>query len=300
MSVFFPILLVGACGREDEPPPPPPPPPLSVRVHDLVAGSGAQTVGLYFRDLARPDSLVHDADVRLHAASTMKVAVMIQAFLDSESGRLFLDDTVQVKNEFRSIEDGSLYELDRADDSDSTLYERIGQWATVRELVELMITVSSNLATNILIELTDPGRVTATMRRLGADSILVLRGVEDQKAYEAGLNNTTTARDLGIILTAIAERRAAGEASCREMEEILARQRHNEGIPAGLPPGTRVAHKTGWIGGLHHDAAIVGAEGGPRYVLVVMVRGLEEQAASARLMADAARLIHGHVTAPPP
>jgi beta-lactamase class A len=83
------------------------------------------------------------------------------------------------------------------------------------------------------------------------------------------------------------------------MEEVLARQRFNEGIPGGLPPGTRVAHKTGWITGLHHDAAIVGGPGAPHYVLVVMVRGLTREA-SAKLMGDVARLVHLHVTAPPP
>jgi len=292
------VVMAGACGGEEQAPPPPAP-ALAAQVHQLVAASGAQTVGIYFRDLTRPDSLLHDADVRLHAASTMKVPVMIQVFRDAETGRLALDDTVVVKNEFGSIADGSLYELDRADDSDSTLYERIGRPAMVRELVDLMITVSSNLATNILMDLVDPGRVTASMRQLGADSIQVLRGVEDQKAYEAGLNNTTTARDLGVILAAIAERHAAGEAASRAMEEVLARQRFNAGIPSGLPPGTRVAHKTGWITRLHHDAAIVGGPGAPRYVLVVMVRGLELDA-SARLMGDLARLVHQHVTAPPP
>jgi beta-lactamase class A len=265
-----------------------------------VAASGATSVGVYFRDLSRPDSLLHDADVRFHAASTMKVPVMIQVFRDVETGRLKLGDTVEVRNEFTSIADGSEYELDRADDSDSTLYDRIGRPVIVGELVDLMITASSNLATNILVDLVDPGRITGTMRRLGADSIRVLRGVEDQKAYDAGLNNTTTARDLGVIMGAIAEKRAAGDASCRAMEEILARQRFNEGIPAGLPAGTYVAHKTGWITGLHHDAAIVGAPGGPRYVLVVLVLGLEDQAASARLIADVARAVHRHVTAPAP
>jgi beta-lactamase class A len=292
------VVLVGAC-RGSERPGPPSPPTLAAQVHGLVAGSGAEAVGIYFRDLSRPDSLLHDADVRMHAASTMKVPVMIQVFRDAETGRLALDDTVVVKNEFVSIVDGSLYELDRADDSDSTLYERIGQPATVRELVELMITVSSNLATNILMELVDPGRVTATMRQLGADSIRVLRGVEDQQAYEAGLSNTTTARDLGVIMAAISENRAAGEAACRAMEAVLARQRFQDGIPSGLPAGTRVAHKTGWITRLHHDAALVGQPGGPRYVLVVMVRGLEQDA-SARLMGDVARLVHQRVSAPLP
>lgn len=262
-------------------------------IHELVAASGAETVGIYFRDLGGPDSLVHDADVRLHAASTMKVPVMIQVFRDAEAGRVALDDTIPVRNAFRSIVDGSAYALSPADDSDSTLYGRIGAFDTIRELVELMITVSSNLATNLLIELVGADRVTATMRELGADSIGVLRGVEDQKAYEAGLSNTTTARDLGVILAAIARGRAAGAASCREMEAILARQRFNDGIPAGLPPGTRVAHKTGEITRIHHDAAIVTGADGARYVLVVLVRGIEDRARSAALMADVARLVHG-------
>lgn len=268
---------------------------LDERVRGLIAASGAETVAIYFRDLTGPDSLLHDADTRLHAASTMKVPVMIQVFRDAEAGRLRLDDTVVLRNEFRSLADGSPYALDRADDSDSTLYDRLGGPATVRELVDLMITVSSNLATNLLIDLVDAERVTATMRALGADSIEVLRGVEDQRAYEAGLSNTTTARDLGVILAAIAERRAAGPASCLEMEAILERQRFNEGIPAGLPPGTRVGHKTGWITGIHHDAALVSGTAGEHYVLVVLVRGLEDRAASARLMAEVAREVHAHV-----
>jgi beta-lactamase class A len=155
-----------------------------------------------------------------------------------------------------------------------------------------MITVSSNLATNILIGLVGPGRVQHTMVRLGADSIAVLRGVEDGPAYRAGMNNTTTARDLGVILTAIAEDEAASAEACAEMRDILARQRFNDGIPAGLPAGTRVAHKTGWITGIAHDAAIVEPEGGPRYVLVVLTRGIEDHAEANRLIADLSRMAY--------
>ncbi len=186
---------------------------------------------------------------------------------------------------FRSIADGSLYDIDPASDSDSTLYQKVGSAVPARELIDLMITRSSNLATNILIELADARRVTATMRQLGADSIEVLRGVEDLKAYRAGLSNTTTARDLGVILTALAEGRAASAAATADMLAILEHQEFNEGIPAGLPAGTRVAHKTGWITGIDHDAAIVYPDGGPPYVLVVLVRGIEDHAVSSQLIA---------------
>jgi beta-lactamase class A len=217
---------------------------------------------------------------------------MIQLFRDIDADKLSLDDSVLVTNTFHSIVDSSVYHLDPGDDSDSTLYRRVGTRVPVGELIDLMITVSSNLATNNLIALANPKRVQATMRMLGADSIAVLRGVEDIKAFNAGLNNTTTARDLGVILTAIAENRAASPASCKRMEDILSAQEFNSGIPAGLPPGTRVAHKTGWITGIHHDAAIVFSGDRPHYVLVILTQGLDSLSASSRLMADITRFVN--------
>jgi beta-lactamase class A len=263
---------------------------LAARLAARIAASGA-TVGLYFRDLASGDSIVLGAHTRFHAASTMKVPVMVQVFRDRDAGRLALDDSLSVIRTFASIVDGSPYDLDRADDSDSTLYERVGRRAAVRELVELMITVSSNLATNLLIERVGAARANATAHALGADSIAVLRGVEDGTAYRAGRNNTTTAADLGAVLAAIADGRAASDSSCRAMLAVLERQRSNEGIPALLPPGTRVAHKTGEITALYHDAAIVTAPSGRRYVLVILTRGLERQEDAYRLVAELSRMV---------
>lgn len=267
-------------------------PTLRTRVETLIEKSGSDTVAVYYRDLRKPDSLLVQPDRRFHAASTMKVPVMIQLFRDADAGRISLSDSVTVANTFHSLVDGSVYHLDPSDDSDSTLYLRVGDRVPIDTLIEHMITVSSNLATNNLIALVDPTRVQATMRTLGADSIAVLRGVEDIKAFEAGMNNTTTARDLGVIFTAIAEDSAASPAACRQMEAILSRQEFNTGIPAGLPPGTRVAHKTGWITGIHHDASIVFGPAGPRYVLVILTQGIDSIAKSGRLMADITREIN--------
>ena len=268
---------------------------LSARIVARIAAAPASAVGVYFRDLTTGDSVLVSARLRFHAASTMKVPVMIQLFRDRDAGRLSLDDSIAVTNTFRSIVDTSTYQLDKTDDSDSSLYARVGGKASIRELIELMETVSSNLATNLLIAMVGAPRANATAHALGADAILVLRGVEDGKAYRAGRNNTTTARDLGVLLAAIAQDRAASPAACREMLAILGRQHFREGIPAGLPPGggTQVYHKTGWIGTVvYHDAAIVERAGGRRYVLVVLTGGIQKDEDAYKLVSDLSRMIY--------
>jgi len=265
---------------------------LRARIEARITQAPASAVGLYYRDLATGDSLTVGSARRFHAASTMKLPVMIQLFRDRDAGRLSLDDSIIVTNTFRSIVDSSPYQLDRSDDSDSTLYKRIGQRASIRELIELMETVSSNLATNLLIARVDAQRANATAHALGADSILVLRGVEDGKAYRAGLNNTTTARDLGVLLAAVANGTAASQPSCREMLAILSRQQFNEGIPAGLPAGTRVYHKTGWIDQVvYHDAALVEPANRDRYVLVVLTARIPKSDDAYALVRDLSRLV---------
>jgi beta-lactamase class A len=265
---------------------------LRTQVVARITQAPARAVGVYYRDLVSGDSLTEGSSLRFHAASTMKIPVMIQLFRDRDAGLLSLDDSITITNTFRSIVDSSPYQLDVTDDSDSSLYKRLGQRASLRELIELMETVSSNLATNLLITRVDAKRANATAHALGADSIVVLRGVEDGKAYRAGLNNTTTARDLGVLLAAISSGKAASATSCAEMLAILGRQQFNEGIPAGLPAGTRVYHKTGWIGQVvYHDAALVEPARGHRYVLVVLTAGIQKDEDSYALVRDISKLV---------
>jgi beta-lactamase class A len=185
--------------------------------------------------------------------------------------------------------DGSAYALSPADDSDSTLYLREGDSVPVQELARLMIVRSSNLATNLLIDLLDPARITDRARALAADSLEVRRGVEDQKAFDAGIINSTTARDLAVLLRTLAEGLAASPRSTQVMLGILTAQEFRAGIPAGVPPGTRVANKTGTITGIHHDAAIVFPPGRPPYVLVILTRGFADEAAADRFIARESR-----------
>ncbi|HWY43003.1 MAG TPA: serine hydrolase [Candidatus Sulfotelmatobacter sp.] len=247
-------------------------------------------VGIAFRTLDGQDEWYSRADDTFHAASTMKVPVLIELFHQMREGKSKLDDTLVIKNEFRSIVDGSPYKLDPADDSETDLYKAEGQTRTLSQLAELMITVSSNFATNVLVEKLGVENIRATVHSLGADGVNVLRGVEDNKAYQKGMNNTTTARGLAILMTAIAEGKAVDPDASKQMVAMLERQKFNEAIPAGLPTGTPVAHKTGELTKLHHDAAIVYAR--RPFVLVLLVRGMAEEKDSAALMAAIARELY--------
>ena len=263
-------------------------------IQTRIAQEPGAYVGLAYVDLGSGDTLFLNADSSFHAASTMKVPVMIELFRRANTGSFRMNQALLMVNQFASLVDGSPYALDPGSDSDSTLYHRIGDRVPVDTLLRLMITRSSNFATNTLITLVGADQVTRTMRALGAQRIQVLRGVEDGKAFEKGLNNTTTARDLAIILRAIEQGRAAPPAATREMLAILLAQEFNEKIPAGLPPGTRVAHKTGEITAVSHDAAIVYPAGRKPYVLVVLTRGITDGAKASKLIADLSSIIYQH------
>jgi beta-lactamase class A len=263
--------------------------PDHAAVRQIVAASGAE-VAVAFRTLDGKDELFIDVDKPFHAASTMKVPVMIELFRQAREGLLSLEHRLAIRNEFRSIVDGSTYTLSEGDDSDKEVYAAIGQSMTLRRLCELMITVSSNFATNLLIEKLGVEQIRKTVGGLGADGMNVLRGVEDDKAYQKGLNNTTTARGLLILLEKLARRQAVDQESDAAMVGILERQTFRDAIPAGLPAGVTVAHKTGSITRIHHDAGIVFAR--RPYVLVVLVRGIENKKQSAALIAQVSKVIY--------
>ena len=265
---------------------------LKSKIDELVRASGAETVAVAYYDLATGAELLINPDETFHAASTMKVPVMMEIFRQAAIGKLALNQRIPIKNDFVSIVDGSHYSLSPDSDSDQSLYTRVGQTETIRELMRLMITVSSNLATNLLIERVTPDRVMHLMRVVGAKNIRVLRGVEDGKAFQQGLNNTTTARDLMIILRRIAERRAVSAKASDEMVRVMLDQKFNEGIPAGLTRDARVSHKTGSITRINHDAAIVYPPDRKPYVLIVLTRGIEDEKRAHKLIADISRVVY--------
>ena len=270
---------------------------LRARIERRAAAVPGAVVAVAYRDLApgaAGDSLDVNRDSVFHAASTMKVPVMIELVRQAESGALALDQRVLLVNQFGSIVDGSPFSLDPGDDSDSAMYARVGERVPVRELMERMITRSSNLSTNAVIALVGATHVDSLAHALGATHMRVLRGVEDDKAYQRGLNNTTTAADLAVLLEAIASGRAASPSATTLMLDVLSHQEFNGEIPAGLPPGTRVAHKTGQITAVLHDAAIVYPAGRSPYVLVVLTRGIPDEKVARALIADVSRMVDEH------
>lgn len=264
-------------------------PPLDAEIDRILREHPSQTIAVSYRDLNTGAELHRNERAVFHAASTMKVPVMLGIFEAISRGELRLDQPVRVHNEFTSIFDGSKYSLEAREDSDKELYERIGSELPLENLVRRMIVRSSNLATNIVIEFVGAKRIMALMREIGATDIQVLRGVEDDKAYHAGMNNTTTSRDLMHILRTLGERRALSAEASAAMIDILLAQEFNDGIPAGLPGGTRVAHKTGSITAIAHDAALV--MGDQPYVLVVLTKGFAKTEDAERVMAEISRAV---------
>lgn len=253
------------------------------------------TFAVAFKDLQTSDTLFINARETFHAASTMKTPVMIEVYKQAHEGVWSLTDSVDVKNEFKSIVDGSLYSLDSTDDSEHELYKRVGKKRTVADLTYDMIIVSSNLATNLVIEYVDAKKVTQTMRDLGAKDIQVLRGVEDNKAYEQGLNNTTTAFDLMLIFEHLAQGELISKKACDDMIRILLDQKFKEIIPAKLPEDVKVAHKTGSITGVRHDSGIVFLPDGRKYVLVLLSKEMKNTDAGIESMATVSRMIYDYV-----
>jgi beta-lactamase class A len=248
-----------------------------------------------FKDLAtEKELLIRERDV-FHAASTMKTPVMIEVYKQAAQHKLALSDSMTIKTEFKSIVDGSTYILHATADSDTNMYKEVGTKRTLEALVYDMIIVSSNLATNLVIERVGAQNVTQTMRELGANDIQVRRGVEDSKAFRQGLNNSVTAYDLMVIFEKIATGKAVNRQASNAMITTLLNQKFNDAIPGKLPKDVKVAHKTGSIAGVRHDSGIVFMPDGRKYVLILLSKDIKDDQATIATMATVSELIYKYV-----
>lgn len=237
-----------------------------------LAAEGGASYGVYFKDLAGGGTVRVGADRVMHAASTMKTPVLLELLRRVDAGTLRLEDELPVRNEFRSVVDGSAFSIALDPETDGPTQARLGKSASLEFLAREMIVRSSNLATNILLSQLGPESVQRFTDALGARSVKVRRCVEDGKAYERGLNNETDAAGMGIVLEAAVRSPRLSPAAREKAWEILAGQVFKQQIPAGIPEqaGAVVAHKTGSISSVQHDGGVVRLPDGREYVLVLL------------------------------
>ena len=247
-----------------------------------------ENLGISFYDAESTIQWSYNADHYFHAASTMKLAVLLGVFRQIDRGDLAIDAPVHVRNRFTSIVNQEPFMLDLGRDADPDVYGHLGKTLTVKELAYWMIIKSSNLATNLLVDVIGIPTIQLALDELEIDGIRVLRGVEDQRAFEAGLNNEVTANGLLKLLRLIADGKAYSQKACDAMLDILLDQQYRSGIPAGLPKAARVAHKTGNISTVHHDAGIVYMDDRKPYVLVILTQFTPE-AGRGTAVADVSR-----------
>ncbi len=246
---------------------------LKTKIESMIAHHQG-TFAVVYKDLQTNTAMFINEREIFHAASTMKTPVMIEVFKQANENKLSLDDSILVTNSFKSIIDSSQFSLSLTDDSDDGLYSRLGKKETIDDLVFKMITVSSNLATNLLIGIVEPDNIMKTMKSMNVNEIKVLRGVEDTKAFQTGRNNTTTAMDLALIFESLAKKTVVSPLASEKMLKILLAQKFRDMIPAKLPDNVKVAHKTGSITNVQHDSGIVYLPDGRAYVLVIMSKNL--------------------------
>lgn len=249
---------------------------LHANVLKIKAKHKLEALGISFYDYESTIQWSYNADSYFHAASTMKLAVLLGVFRQVAIGELTTDAQVHVRNRFTSIVNQEPFMLDLRRDADPGVYGNLGKTMSVQQLAYQMITTSSNLATNLLCEVIGIATIQRALDELEISGIRVLRGVEDQEAFEAGLNNEVTANGLLRLLRIVAEEKAYSKSATEQMLKIMLDQQYKSGIPAGLPKAARVAHKTGNISSVHHDAGIVYIDGRKPYVLVVLTKFLPE------------------------
>jgi len=258
------------------------------------ANASAIAVAAY--DFERHTTWSLNADRWFHAASTIKVPVLLAVYEAIEQGRFGPDSPVHVRNRFLSMVEGRPFRVAPDREANAEVHAALGGMLTVHQLAEHMIVTSSNLATNLLLDLVGVEAARACLARLQLRGIDLQRGVEDEAAWEAGLNNRVTAAGLCDAMRLIEEGKAISPAASQAMLDILHEQRFRSGIPAGLPESARVANKTGEISTVAHDAGIVYLDGRDAYVVIILTEWAPDGTARQETIARISRAVYEYMT----
>lgn len=264
---------------------------LHQQINEISGRAGFEAVGVALHDYETGADFELNGDRWFHAASVIKVAILLAVHKAAEDGTLRLDDPLHVRNRFRSAADGSIFRVEADRDADAECHGRIGRTMKIARLAHVMITRSSNLATNLLLDLLGVAAAREIVARAGLDGVRLLRGVEDHAAFAQGLNNEMTARGAVRLFRLLCEGDFLGEASRNQMREVLLDQELNGMLPSRLPPGVRAAHKTGEISTHCHDAGIFLFPNRRPYVFAVFSQGPPDLADRTAAIARISRAI---------
>jgi len=242
---------------------------LNEEVERLSAESDARAIAVAVHDLESGLRFSREGNRWFHAASTIKVAVLLAVFRAADEGRLHLDDSLHVRNRFISAADGPPFRLSPESDAMPELYQLVGRAAKISTLAEEMIATSSNLATNLLLDFVGVEYARKVLRDAQVDGVELRRGVEDHAAHDRGINNEVTADGLLKLLSAVRGDFLRNE-SKEQAIRILLEQRFNSMLPARLPAHAAVAHKTGEISTACHDIGIVYLPEREPYIAVIL------------------------------
>ncbi|MDH7481163.1 MAG: class A beta-lactamase-related serine hydrolase [Armatimonadota bacterium] len=221
------------------------------------------------------------------SASVIKVPIIVELFWQRDEGRVSLDETVILKDEDKVEGSGILKELHE------------GLELTLRDLATLMIVISDNTATNLLIDRLGNDVVNSRMRSLGLEKTTLARKMYDWEQARLGKENLCTPYEMMQLLRWLACGEIPSRSASQEIIEIMARQQYRDKIPLMLPADLKIANKTGSISGVTHDVAVVYAPWGP-YVLCVMAKGIddqEDQRIAKLAIAEISRVVYDHFSA---
>ncbi|HEX8243103.1 MAG TPA: serine hydrolase [Longimicrobium sp.] len=270
---------------------------LKARVEQIGRDAGAERVACCMFDYHTRGWWDYQGDEWFHAASTIKVPILVGVFGAIHRGRLARESRVHVRNRFLSVANRQPFRVEAARDANAVVPQHLGRTLKVDELCFHMIVTSSNLATNLLVDLVGLDDLRASVKELEIDGVQLERGVEDNDAFDAGISNRVTARGMVKTLRHIEEGTAFSVEASARMLEIMHEQEFRSGIPAGVPDGAKVANKTGEISTVAHDAAIVYLPGRKPYAITVLTEWEPGSSGRHDTIARISRAVYNHLTA---
>lgn len=274
---------------------------LDARLREISERLPSGTLGVSAFDYLSGLSWSFNGERWFHAASVIKVALLVAVFDAVEQGRFNLASRLHVRNRFLSLADGRPYRIDASRDADADVHAAVGRTMTVRQLARRMIVTSSNLATNLLMNLVGLDAARASLARLEIEGVDMCRGVEDDRAFEMGVSNRMTPNGAIALLRTIVAAKGISPESADEMTEALIEQQFGGTIAPGIPESVRgaakVAHKTGEISTVTHDTGAVFMPGRPPYLIAIFVESTGEPKERQDAAVAASTAVYESITA---